>query len=1210
MAPMSQAHPTELASKTTPKSWRIAATLLLAIGIFIVDMLVPVGTAVGVLYVAVLLLTLSLRNRRFTVGFAALTMLLAILEFFITGDGPGELQLDGLFNLLLSLFAIVTAMLLCRSWLSSESAMLNANQSLEERVRRRTTELESAVTNLKQENLERQRAQAEFEHEKLLLHGLMTAVPDDIFFKDTEGRYLRVNRAKAERSGLQRIEDAAGTTDADYFPPEHAQATARDEQRVISTGEPLVDHVENLVWPDGHISWASTTKVALRNPAGVVIGTVGISRDITEQHRIAEELQHERDRLRILIDNLPDIIFIKDSDYRLVTVNQGFLRQFDVESEEDVIGKTDFDLSPTELAREYREDDRRVIEDGIALYNREERAAQPDGELRWILTTKIPLRDPQGRAVGLVGICHDISQRKAAEVALKESESLYHTLADNLPISLIRKDLDGKITYVNKQVCELLEISPDDALGKTDYDLFPRELADKYREDDRRVAETGEIFADIEENRSEDRSFFFEVRKTPIRDRTGEIVGTQVIFWDVTARQQALKDLAEAKEAAEAANRAKSEFLANMSHEIRTPMNAVIGMTGLVLDSKLSPQQQDYLETVRDSAESLMAIINDLLDFSKIESGKVELEQQPFEIREWLGDAMKALGIRAYSKQVELAYQVDAHIPSFIVGDGLRLRQVIVNLVGNSIKFTEAGEVVLSVELLAERDDELDLKFSVRDTGIGISPEHREKIFSAFEQADMSTTRRFGGTGLGLAISSRLVSLMRGTLEVDSEPGVGSTFRFSATFGMPTGEEARVAPPDISRLIGLRVLIVDDNATNRRIVEEMCRNWQMQPVSVADAETALTIAKSAAEKNEPFQLVLTDGSMPDVDGFALSEQILGDPGLESTVVMMLSSLDRQGDTTRCEELGVSAYLLKPIKQSDLFDAIVLAVGAHPADAPEVTVTQASSVPQLPPLKLLLAEDSLANQKLAVGLLTKWGHEVTVANNGQEAVNATRTGSFDAVLMDVQMPEMDGLQATQEIRRSERSSDRRLPIIAMTAHAMKGDRERCLEAGMDGYVAKPIRPNILAAALSEFFPSESSDSGTHDSAPPATMPLETPGDTTIVDWNAALEAMQGDHDLLGEVVDACLQELPMLVSELQFALENGDASAIARYAHTIKGNLRTFSTNGMDEAQRLESAGMASDLNQAAELFQSLQVNLDRFVDELQKHRSRDRGNTA
>jgi CheY-like chemotaxis protein len=394
----------------------------------------------------------------------------------------------------------------------------------------------------------------------------------------------------------------------------------------------------------------------------------------------------------------------------------------------------------------------------------------------------------------------------------------------------------------------------------------------------------------------------------------------------------------------------------------------------------------------------------------------------------------------------------------------------------------------------------------------------------------------------------------------------------------------------------------------------MCHNWRMQPAVAANAESAMSVAIAAAEQGEPFQLVLTDGSMPDVDGFMLSRQILGDPRLESTVVMMLSSLDRQEDTARCEELGVSAYLLKPVKQSDLFDAIVLALGAHPADAARQPEAETPDTPRLPPLTLLLAEDSLANQKLAVGLLTHWGHEVTVANNGQEAVEAVRTGSFDAVLMDVQMPEVDGLQATQEIRRLERSTDRRLPIIAMTAHAMKGDRERCLEAGMDGYVAKPIRPNVLAAALAEFFPTEPQKSEAGDTAPIASPEPEVdtaaaPGNA-IVDWDTALELMQGDRELLGEVVDACLEELPMLVSELRRALEDNNADAVARYAHTIKGNLRTFSINGLEQAQSLESAGLSADLSQAAELYQSLQVDLDRFVVELQQRRSHDRQHPA
>jgi PAS domain S-box-containing protein len=1112
---------------------------------------------------------------------------------------------EAIVNFCLSLFAIWTATVLCLKRVGAERQLYVANQSLEARVRERTGELENAVGSLQREIGARERVQADLEWEKVLLDGLMDAIPDNIYFKDDQGRYLRINRAKAERSGLANPELAIGHTDKDYFTEEHYRHALEDERRVLETGEPLIDREERLVWPDGGISWVSSTKVPLRTRSGRILGTLGVSRDITRHKGVEEALQRERDRLRTLIDNLPDVIFIKDSEYRLVTVNRAFIRQFGAPSEADVLGKTDFDFCPVDLAQSYRSDDERVILRGETLVNREEEILSPELGRISILTTKVPLRDAHGEIVGLVGICRDISERKTTEDALKQSEWLYHSLVDNLPVFVVRKDLEGRITYANESLCQLLGKPLDDVLGKTDYDFFPRELAEKYRSDDRAVIESGKVFSDIEENRSGERNSWFEVRKTPIRDTSGRSVGSQAIFWDVTQRQQALLDLAEAKEAAEAANRAKSEFLANMSHEIRTPMNAIIGMTGLVLDSQLNHQQRDYLDTVRESAESLMGIINDLLDFSKIESGKIELEAEPFDLRAWLGDAMRALAIRADARGLELVYNVDRRVPAVIVGDGLRLRQVIVNLVGNAIKFTERGEVVLDASVIREGQDDLQLLFSVRDTGIGIAPEHREKIFRAFEQADMSTTRRYGGTGLGLAISSRLAELMGGRISVDSELGVGSTFRFTARFGKSEADAASVAAVSTAQLEGVRVLIVDDNATNRRIVAEHCRNWRMIPETAADAESAMKMLLDAFNAGTAYDLVLTDAGMPDVDGFTLCSRINEHAALGSTIIMMLSSFDRDADVARCDDLGVDAYLVKPIKQSDLYDAIARALGALAGEAGSDGAAS-EELPSVRPLKLLLAEDSLANQKLAVGLLSRWGHTLDIVDNGRQAVLAVQSGRFDAVLMDVQMPEMDGLHATRAIREWERPRGLRIPIIAMTAHAMKGDRERCLESGMDAYVSKPIRPHDIAEALARFFPA---DGGITTPQVPSTRAAAPPvpageGDGSAIDWRLALVATQGDHGLLREVAEVCSTELPMLRGKLGEALARGDAAEVMRLAHTIKGNLRTFGACGIPHAEQLELAGRSGDLQSAPGLLQLLNDDVTRVEQALQDYLQR------
>ncbi len=755
----------------------------------------------------------------------------------------------------------------------------------------------------------------------------------------------------------------------------------------------------------------------------------------------------------------------------------------------------------------------------------------------------------------------EVADRQRAQEALHESEGRIRLLLDSTAEAIFGIDREGKCTFCNPATLRLLGHEKVEALlGRFMHEVMHHSHADgtPYPVAECSIANSLRLGEGIHSDdeifwRADGTNFPAEYWAYPIR-KEGEAVGAVVTFLDITGRKRGQAALLEAKEAAEAGSRAKSEFLANMSHEIRTPMNGIIRMTELALDTPLTAEQRDYLSLVKSSADSLLHVINDILDFSKIEAGKLELEKTEFDIRDLLRDTLKTMAFRASKKNLELSVHVSPNVPRSVLGDPTRLRQLIVNLVANAIKFTEAGSIVVDAGLDASAGSEIRMHIFVSDTGMGIPPEKQEIIFESFAQADGSTTRRFGGTGLGLTISRQLVELMGGRMWVESEVGKGSTFHFTCNFeegNAPVTAQELLAGQTLS---GLDVLVVDDKAINRQILAEMLTNWRMNPAQAESGADALDQLEAAHNSGRAFPVVLLDARMPGgIDGFQVMQRIHDRPALAGAVVMMLPQNRDQADIARCRELGVAHSFAKPVGQSELLDAILSVLGAGGAE--KLMAESPAAVQRKPlgtPLNILLSEDNPVNQKLAIRLLEKAGHRVTLAGTGREALAAWENAAppgFDIVLMDIQMPEMDGMEATAAIRQREKNSGKHIPILAMTAHAMRGDKERYLASGMDGYTSKPIYPPDLFAEI------ERCMAATERTSPMAENSREP---NEQIDRVSLLERVEGDQELLAEMIHLFQEDVPHLLAAMRDALKRGDMAVLERSAHSLKGAVSNLS----------------------------------------------------
>jgi two-component system sensor histidine kinase/response regulator len=773
---------------------------------------------------------------------------------------------------------------------------------------------------------------------------------------------------------------------------------------------------------------------------------------------------------------------------------------------------------------------------------------------------------------------------------LRQSEERFAGAFEHAPIGVALVSPEGRFLKVNKVLCSLVGFSEDELLARTFQDItHPEDLATDL--DYARQLLAGEIESyQMEKRYLHARGYIVTValNGSLVRDGHGQPDYFIAQIQDITERKRAEEELKEAKETAEAASKTKSEFLANMSHEIRTPMNGIIGMTDLALETDLNRNQREYLGMVKASAHSLLGLINDILDFSKIEAGKLELESINFSLRDCIGGMLKPLGIRADQKGLELVADIAADVPDHLIGDAMRLCQILINLTDNAIKFTQRGEVVVKVSHRASFEGESELHFRVSDTGIGIPAEKQSGIFGAFAQADGSTTRTYGGTGLGLAIASQLIQKMDGRMWIESRVGEGTTFHFTVRLGVCATPFPMKEQADRQGLDGLRALVVDDNEVNRRMLGEMLTNWRMKPTVVDSGASAIEEMTRARGANAPYELVLLDAMMPGMDGFALAEKIQEQPALAGATVMMLSSAMQGATAERCGALGISGWLTKPVAQSGLLDAILSAMGTNP----EEQKFERDSVPaeQLQPgLRILLAEDNVINRAVATGILEKQGHSLVHAANGREVVRAFETASFDLIFMDVQMPEMDGFQATGRIREIEAASGSRVPIIAMTAHAMAGDRTRCLAAGMDDYIAKPLRKEDTLKVLERWRGLTSANDDSKQSTE-----LSRP-ERSFYSREELLRQCDDDDELMGRLIGLFQENTPQLLDHIRDSVARRGSRDLVQSAHALSSSLGAFGAdNALHLTRELETQANQQHYEHTDRTFAALERETDKI----------------
>ncbi|MCD6231060.1 PAS domain S-box protein [Candidatus Aerophobetes bacterium] len=1141
--------------------------------------------------------------------------------------------------------------------------------------------------------------------EGIFLQGLMDNTSDSIYFKDNKGQFVKVNKIKAEHYGTT-PEEIVGKTDFNFLPEEEAKECFTDDNWVIKSGKPIINKIEKITHPDGTKHWVSVTKVPWYNERKEIIGTIGISRDITQQKRTEERFKKSKDELENLIETVRDAIIKINAEHKIILFNKRAEEMFGYPQNEvigkdlsiiipeplkakhkkivrsyvqtgkpdkvmgkiielkaqrkdgtifpielslseskfrnnlyftaiirditqrkqiekalrdsekkfkdttfctsdwvwetdlkgiytycswkveevlgyhqkEVVGKTPFDFMEKEEALRVKKILKELIAEKKPIINLEIWSISKDGRRVCLLANGVPIFDEKNNLRGYRGVGKDITAQKLIEEKLRESEEKYRILTEN-SLTGIYIFQNGKFKFVNSKLCEISGYKKEELLEMNFWEIVHPEEKEK----------------ELKRERMGRYPEFYEMRIITKNKETKwvDVIANQIYYKgrpavmgniiDITRRKRTEEALKKAKREAEVANRAKSEFLANMSHEIRTPMNGIIGMTELLLDTKLTEEQRGYLEIVRSSGDSLLEIINDLLDFSKIEAGQIEIEKIEFNLEKTVEKIIDIFAIRAHKKGLELLYEISLSTPLQLIGDPGRLSQILINLLSNAIKFTEKGEVTLQVKPLNVFSGSTELYFQIKDTGIGIPLGRRDKIFDAFTQADSSTTRKYGGTGLGLSISRRLVEMMGGKIWVESEVGKGSTFHFTAKFGLQPQPKQQFSLKDID-LKGKYAFIIDDNVTNRRILKKMLSSWGMYVDEAKNGEEGLAKLYEAKNSKKFYHLLLLDSRMPGMNGFEVARKLKNDFLMRDITIMMLTSDEQKGDKRRCRELGISSYLVKPVTSLRLLDAIRKILSKSdkkPLLVKSVKFTPRKkrelSLKKFPKLNILLAEDDKVSQKIAKMMLEKQGWKVTTAENGREALKLLEERDFDLILMDVQMPNMDGVEATKRIRENNYKKD--IPIIALTAHAIKGDKERFLKAGMDDYVSKPIKSRMLYEVIERCL----------------SLKRKMNSDNQPINFSELFERVDKNKEFIKDILNTYIESYPEKLDKIREAILSNNFEKLMEAAHTLKGSSEAIFAKPIYRLTlQLEKMGREKNLKEAQNILKKLEKKLERL----------------